>query len=136
LTQAGSWLVVGGALALLLYGCAFDLVHVKQVPTTLDSRASATGGLVLNTQAHVDLGTGFSRTLRQGTTWEHVGSIPQGHVYRTRDQVVTVEASNVHEAYIVVAGNKLVGFYLPVERSFSPLADAVELDLKARASNP
>jgi hypothetical protein len=38
-------------------------------------------------------------------------------VYATRDRVLTVEASNVHEAYIVVSNGKLVGFFLPVEKT-------------------
>jgi hypothetical protein len=52
---------------------------------------------------------------------------PQGNVYRTRDQVVTVEGSHIHEAYIVVTERSLVGFYLPVERTFSPVTPSQTL---------
>jgi len=64
---------------------------------------------------------GYERTLKKHTRWECVGQVTQGQVYRTRDQVLTVEASHVYEANIVVSSGHLVGFYLPVERTFSPL---------------
>ncbi len=54
----------------------------------------------------------------------------QGDVYKTRDQVLTVEASNVQEAYIVVESGRLVGFYMPVERTFSPFNGRPELPMK------
>jgi hypothetical protein len=54
---------------------------------------------------------------------------PQGDVFRTADQVLTVEASHIHEAYIVVWGSMLRGFYLPVEGTFSPLSSPVDLSL-------
>lgn len=73
------------------------------------------------------LGTGFTRTLRQGTKWEYVGTVQYGDVFKTKDQVFTVEASNIHEAYLVISENTLVGFYLPVERTYSPLGKPVEL---------
>ena len=37
----------------------------------------------------------------------------------------TVEGAHVHEAYLVIAGEKLVGFYLPVESSFAPTTPVV-----------
>jgi len=48
-----------------------------------------------------------------------VGRIEQGEVYKTKDQVVTVEASNMYEAQLVLSGSLVVGFYLPVERTFT-----------------
>ena len=68
--------------------------------------------------------------MKKGTTWDFVGTISSGDVFRTKDQILTVEASNIHEAYIVVSSDKLVGFYLPVEKSFSPLSAAPELRMK------
>ncbi len=114
-------------LASLLGACAFDVVHVAQKPAALESVRPGAGSFRLEDEAAIDLGTGFSRTLRRGTRWEPVGRIPEGDVYRTRDQVLTVEASHVYEAYIVVASGKLVGFYLPVQRTFSPLPDPLTL---------
>jgi len=40
-----------------------------------------------------------------------------------------VEGAHVHEAYLVVAGDRLVGFYLPVEKAYSP---ATPVSLKVR----
>jgi hypothetical protein len=47
-----------------------------------------------------------------------VGHIQQGDVYRPRDTVFSVEGTNVHEAYLVLSGEKLVGYYLPAEHSY------------------
>lgn len=47
-----------------------------------------------------------------------VGTDPHGDVYKTEDQILTVEASNVYEAFIVISAGDLVGFYLPVEDAF------------------
>ena len=67
---------------------------------------------------------GYARTLRRETRWRKIGAIPQGDVLKPLDTILTVEATHVREAYIVVKQNKWVGFWLPVEKAFSPL-DAV-----------
>ena len=118
------------ALTFLLTGCAFDVVHVKQFPANLDSGQAPKNSCFLEKEVNVDLGTGYSRTLRPGTRWDYAGSIPQGEVFKTKDQILTVEASHIHEAYIVVSSGKLVGFYLPVEKTFSPLNAPQELSMK------
>ena len=117
-------------LASLSTACAFDVVHVTQNPARLESPRSGAEPFQLAREINIDLGTGFSRALRSGTRWEPVGHIAQGDVYRTRDQVLTVEASNVYEAYIVVSSNNLVGFYLPVQKTFSPLPEPQALEMK------
>jgi hypothetical protein len=113
-----------------LTGCAFDVVHVKQFPANLDSGQAPKNSCVLEKEVNVDLGTGYSRTLRPGTRWDYAGSILQGEVFKTKDQILTVEASHIHEAYIVVSSGKLVGFYLPVEKTFSPLSEPQELSMR------
>jgi len=118
------------AISLLaLSSCAFDVINVKQVPTQLDVAISPRDSFELQQEVTANLPTGYSRVLKKGTKWDFVGMTPQGDVYKTKDQVLTVEASNIHEAYIVVSSGKLVGFYLPVERSFSPLG-SVSLPMK------
>ncbi|MBL4868802.1 MAG: hypothetical protein JKY67_20760 [Pseudomonadales bacterium] len=57
-------------------------------------------------------------TLKSGTKWLKVGSIDKGAVYRTKDQVVIVNSFNTHEGYIVVEQNNVVGYYLPIEKTF------------------
>jgi hypothetical protein len=84
----------------------------------------------LEKEEKIDLGTGYSRVIKDGTKWDYVGTIENGDVYNTKDQVLTVEASNIHEAYIVISSGKLIGFYLPVEKTFSPLSEFRELKIK------
>jgi hypothetical protein len=122
--------LIGCGLVMLLGSCAFDLVHVKQIPIQLQSAQSPKNPFVLEQEVNVSLGTGYSRVLKKGTEWRFVGTIPNGDVYSTDDQVLTVEASNIYEAYIVVSSGKLVGFYLPVGKSFSPLADVKALAVR------
>lgn len=109
-------------LALFLSSaCAFDIVHVKQIPAHLECKADPSANFTLEKETKVSLGTGYSRTLKANTYWTLVGSLPEGCVFKTRDQVLTVEASNIYEAYLVVNADKLTGFYLPTEETYSPL---------------
>ena len=119
---------------IFLCGCAFDLMHVKQLPAQIDTSQNKLDSFMLEKEETVDLGTGYTRVLKAGTKWDYVGKIQNGDVFKTKDQVLTVEASNIHEAYIVVASEKVVGFYLPVERTFSPLSNPKTLKVKPVAS--
>ena len=56
--------------------------------------------------------------LKTGTRWTKVGIINQGSVFRTKDQVVIVNSFNVHGGYIVVNKDAVVGYYLPIEKTF------------------
>jgi hypothetical protein len=113
-------------------GCAFDVVSVRQTPTTLTPLGGAARGFTLPHDLSVAIGTGFPTRLKQGTTWHEVGQIAQGDVYTTRDQVVMVEASNLHEAQLVVADGKIVGFYLPVEHTFTAAQPPLVLETEAK----
>ena len=117
-------------LGLLLTGCAFDVVHVKQIPTQLKSTSSNKSSWRLGNDINVILGTGYSRQLKSGTKWDYVGSITHGDVFKTDDQILTVEGSNIYEAYVVISSGKLVGFYLAVEHTFSPLSEPQEIEMK------
>lgn len=108
-----------GVLLLLLAGCAFDVVHLHQVPAHFEAASGSTETWVLGQDVRIPLERGYATLLRQGTAWSRVGRIEQGEVFRTKDQVVTVEASNVHEAELVLNGSLAIGFYLPHERSFT-----------------
>jgi hypothetical protein len=113
-----------------LNACAFDLVHVKQIPTKIESTNLSKISFQLEQEVTVDPGQGYKRKLKQGTKWDYVGTVSYGDVFKSKDQILTVEASNIHEAYIVISSGKLVGFYLPVERSYSPLGDPQILYMK------
>ncbi|WP_116355265.1 hypothetical protein [Cupriavidus taiwanensis] len=77
----------------------------------------------------IKLDTGYSRTLPDKSVWSKVGRVPQGDVYRPVGNVFTIEGRQVHEAYLVIHNQTLVGFYLPGEQNYSPLSTAVPLNL-------
>ncbi len=79
--------------------------------------------------APVEVGgvTGFQETLEKGSTWKRVGSVEQGDVYKRTGGVFMLTGRNAHEAYLVVSGGQLVGFYLPGENAFAPASKAVAL---------
>ena len=114
-----------GIVALVAASCAPTVV---QEPIQLTPLAGP--GFRLTRSVRVPLSTGYSTTLRADTRWQSVGTVAQGEVYRTRDQVVTIEGAHIHEAYIVVKDRALVGFYLPVERTFSPVSPAQSLAIE------
>lgn len=83
----------------------------------------------------VSVGLGYDRVVRRGTPWTRIGRCAEGDVYRPVGRVFTVEGAHVHEAYLVLAGDRLVGFYLPVEHAFAPVRDApITLSIRRRPS--
>jgi hypothetical protein len=126
-------MIVGRSLGALLFAvgllaaCASEVVRH---PVTLRSEASAERPRVELTQAAtVQSSSGFTRELAAASVWEFRGSIPQGSVYRRVGGIFTIEGAHVHEAFLVISGNRLVGFYLPVEGAFSP-TEPITLTLK------
>ena len=116
--------------ALLIFGCAFDLAHVKYQPATIESTDNGMAGFTLSSDTPIQgAPCGYSRTLRKDTRWEPVGRLLEGIVYRSQEQTLTIECSNVFEAYLVIDGANLVGFYLPVENGFSALSEPVQLPI-------
>jgi hypothetical protein len=79
--------------------------------------------------ATVRLDTGYSRTLPAKSVWSRVGRVLQGDVFRPVGTILTIEGRQVHEAYLVIRDQTLVGFYLPGEQNYSPLSTAVPLNL-------
>ncbi|MBI4621432.1 MAG: hypothetical protein HY739_14955 [Desulfobacterales bacterium] len=119
------------ASSFLLTGCAFDLAHVSFTPTQFAQRAEGDKSFTLKESIHItEAPCGYDRTLRQDTRWDLIGRISEGDIYKSRDQVLTVECSNVHEAYIVVLDGSIVGFYLPVEKGFVKISNKVKLPIK------
>ncbi len=112
---------------LLSIGCAFDVVQVKQLPVTLTATLPAPKAFLLDAGAKVTIGTGFAVNLRANTTWQEIGTTQFGEVYSTKDQVLTVEASNVYEAALVVRDGQVTGFYLLIEKKFCPATQPVAL---------
>jgi hypothetical protein len=75
---------------------------------------------------------GNSRTLKQGSSWTEFGTTAEGVIYRPHDTVLTVENINVREAYIVVHDGIWVGFWLPVEKAFVPVAKPTGVQLQRK----
>ena len=119
-----------GILLLVLGGCAFDIAHVDYTPTRLDLAAACGEPFTLAEDVSVRPSGGYDRTLKQGARWECVGNIAEGSIYRSRDQILTLEASNIYEAQLVIRDGLLVGFYLPVEEAFSPLSKPIALQIR------
>jgi hypothetical protein len=114
-------------LPLVLAGCPFDVSFLKTEPAAFVAQPDCGKPFILGRAETIGMGTGFATRLRQGTRWQCIGQVHAGLVYRTADQVVTVEASNIHEAQAVVNQGRLVGFYLPVERAWVLVNPPVEL---------
>jgi hypothetical protein len=113
----------------LCAGCAFDLSHLKQSPAQYEAVSAPGPTWVLGDDLKVRIAAGGARPLKKGTRWRLVGKIKEGDVLKTADQIVIVEASNQFEAYPVVAQGKVVGFFLPVEQSFTPSNPPVAINL-------
>ena len=119
----------------LLTGCAFDISHIKQQPVNFTAKAVSPSGFVLFREAKIPVGSGFPTQLKANTRWTSVGTTPHGDVFATKDQIVTVEASNMYEAQLVIANSTVTGFYLPVERTFVAATRRVPLETKPLEGN-
>jgi hypothetical protein len=73
----------------------------------------------LKREARFKLKTGYSRVLAAGSRWKRAGSIAQGSVFRPVDTVFSIEGRQVHEAWLVIRQDELVGFYIPAEGNYS-----------------
>lgn len=102
----------------MLAACAPEIVRR---PTHLTPVLEPSGSTIeVLEDAVVEVGPGYQRAIRRGSVWMRVGRSAEGEVFRPVDRVFTVEGAHVHEAYLVLDGDRLTGFYLPVERAFSP----------------
>ena len=113
-------------------GCAFDVSYVRTTPVTFTAQSDCAKPWVLQRPESVGVGSGFATFLKPGTSWHCLGSVPMGQVFATRDQIVTVEASNIYEAQLVVSDGRLVGFYLPVDRAFVAVNPPVSLQVEEK----
>ena len=126
----GRMALVVGILGLFLSACAFDLAHVTYTAATFQPMQNSTRTIVLSAEVPLTDTPCYSRTLRKTTRWNQVGTIAEGDVLRSKDQVLTLECSNIHEAYLVMSGNKLIGFFLPFEKGFVPHSPPIELPVE------
>jgi hypothetical protein len=113
----------------LCAGCAFDVIHLKQLPAQFEAVPTTGRTWILPDNVKVRIASGRATLLKKNTTWRQVGKIKDGDVLKTADQVVAVGASNQFEAYPVIDRGKLVGFFLPVQQSFTPADPPVAINL-------
>lgn len=76
--------------------------------------------------------SGYERTIDSGTEFLGIGVIREGKVLKPVHAVFTIEGAHMHEAYPVLNNGRIVGFYLPVERAFSPLSLSIEWPIEER----
>lgn len=124
------WSVITFVVFCLTFSCAFDVIRVKQEPAQFVPNTSDQDGWILHQDIKVSLDTGYRRKLKAGARWYRIGKIENGDVYKTNDQILTVEGSNIYEAFIVVSERYLVGFYLPANQTFSPLSSKILLPIE------
>lgn len=116
----------------LLAGCATEVrrdpVELTTVAAEQGRRFSSTGDI------EVMLESRYTRRIASGTEFVAVGRVAQGLVLKPTQTVLTVEGAHVHEAYAVHRDGQIVGFYLPVERAFTPLAKPAPMPLQERTT--
>jgi hypothetical protein len=118
-------------LAILLPVFVIGCAAVRHTPAQLQPLSSSPAvPVVLAATVEVQLDTGYSRTLKQGSQWRPAGALPEGIVYRPVNDVLTLEGAHIHEAYLVVRGQQLVGFYLPAEHGLSRLQKPLAIQFK------
>lgn len=117
-------------ILLTMTGCAFDLAHVRYKPTELVPSPDVRKSFVIDESMEITDGTCYGRTLRKGKRWNLSGRINEGEIYKSSEQILTLECSNVHEAHLVVADGRLVGFYLPVEKGFVGLSNPMKMNIQ------
>lgn len=124
------WRFVVLLSALGLAACASEIVRQ---PTQLTPVAEQPAGTIeILEDVSILVGPGYRRVISRGSVWMRIGRSVEGEVFRPVDRVFTVEGAHIHEAYLVLDGDRVVGFYLPVERAFSPAPGGSDTRLPIR----
>ena len=113
-------------LAVLLSACSAHMVELDAPMTVVEVDE---GVYRLEDSITIKATHAQPLTLRAGTTWRKIGVIEQGNVFDTKDQVVMVNAFDVHEAALVTKDGYVQGFYLKVAKTFVE-AQPVSITLK------
>jgi len=124
-------------LALNLLALAACAPEVVRQPTQLTPLTEQRGGAIeIAEDTPISVGPGYQRVIRRGSVWTGIGRVAEGEIFKPVDRVFTVEGAHIHEAYLVLDGDRVVGFYLPVERAFSPAPDGTATRLSIRRREP
>ena len=123
------------ASALALAACAPEIVRQATQLTPVTEQAGGTIEILEDTSILVGP-AGYRRVIGRGSVWTRIGRVVEGEVYKPINRVFTVEGAQIHEAYLVLDGDRVVGFYLPVERAFSPAPGGPGTRLSIRRREP
>jgi hypothetical protein len=111
----------------LILGCAAEVVRTPEQLTVSTQLAQ----IELTKLATIEMGPGNEKKLFTGSRWQSVGNIKQGEVFKPVGTIFSIQGANSHEAYLVLADKKIVGFYLPGDRAWSALSVPITLEYKA-----
>jgi len=129
------WRLVVPLSALALAACAPEVVRQPAQMTPITEQPG--GSIEILEDASISVGpVGYRRVISRGSVWMRIGRLVEGEVYKPVDRVFTVEGAHIHEAYLVLDGDRVVGFYLPVERAFSPVPGGPDTRLSIRRRQP
>ena len=109
----------------LLVGCAMEVVRAPVNITPVKGSE-----FILTQPAYLVLDSGYQRTINSGTTFLEVGATQFGMVLKPLNTSFTIEGAHMHEAYPVIQNGAVTGFYLPVEKSFSPLTKPIAISIE------
>ncbi|TXC67121.1 hypothetical protein FSC37_19530 [Piscinibacter aquaticus] len=119
-------------LVLVSAGCASE---VRREAVELAPVAAEQGRRYVSTSdAEAVPESRYARRIARGTEFLAIGRIAQGLVLKPTTTVLTVEGAHMHEAYAVCRDGQIVGFYLPVERAFTPLVKPAPMPLQEKTS--
>jgi hypothetical protein len=102
------------------------------VPASAGARAQT---IEMLEHREITVSPGVLRVIPGGSIWVYIGFIPEGKIYKPTDPsfVLTVEQPSLHEAYLVLGGDRrIVGFYLPEEKTFLPEPDGTKPQLSIK----
>lgn len=116
------------SVPLVLAGCAAP-IHSHPAHFVVLGSSERLREIEVTAAPTIHLSTGYTRHLMPGSRWEHVGTLPEGNVYRAVNSVFTIEGRDVHEAYLVLRDNRLLGFYLPGEARYSALQQPLNITI-------
>lgn len=116
-------------IAVVVLGAALTMGFTTKVQLAPVPAAAAAHEIRLHTAAPFRMAMGADRVLPAGSRWRAAGLLAQGTVYRPLNHVLLVDGWPVDEAWPVIDGGKLQGFFLPSETRFAPLRRTLPLPL-------
>lgn len=117
------------AVALLPAGCADAPQTTTQFVSASDSSSVV---LTQNTTVPMPLMVRATNPLLKGTVWRTIGHCDQGDIYSTNDQTITITTANQRQAWPVVHDGQVVGFFLAVEKTFTPASKPVPFPVEPK----